>query len=59
MRTVESGDNMRKKKQKLNLGIIFAMFGLGLVLAFTLPPKFLVVVLAIALVICGISLCKS
>lgn len=52
------GDNMRRKKQKLNIGIIFAMLGLGLILAFTLPPKFLVVVLSIALVICGFSLFK-
>lgn len=50
---------MRKKKQKLNIGIIFAMFGLGLMLAFIFPPKFLVVVLSIALVVCGVSLCKS
>lgn len=50
---------MRKKKHKSNIGIIFVMFGLGLILSLILPAKFLVVVLSIALVICGLIICKS
>ncbi len=40
-------------------GILFASLGLGLVISFVLPTKFIVVALAIALVFCGISLCKK
>lgn len=50
---------MRKKKKNSNLGIIFVMFGLGLILSFILPAKFLVIVLSIALVVCGVIICKS
>lgn len=49
---------MRKCRGK-NLGIIFVMLGIGLILAFVFPSKFLVIFLSIALIISGIALCKS
>ncbi len=48
-----------KKRRRSNLGLIFAMLGLGLALAFIFPSKFLVVLLSIALILSGIFLCKS
>ena len=48
-----------KKRRRSNLGLIFAMLGLGLMLAFIFPAKFLVVLLSIALILSGIFLCKS
>ena len=48
-----------KKRRGNNLGLIFAMLGLGLVLAFIVPSKFLVVILSIALILSGIVLCKT
>lgn len=49
---------MGKRKQKIGIGAIFLVFGLGLVLAFTIPAKALVVVLSFALAASGIVLCK-
>lgn len=48
-----------KKRRRSNLGLIFAMLGLGLMLAFIFPSKFLVVLLSVALILSGIFLCKS
>lgn len=48
-----------KKRRGNNLGLIFAMLGLGLVLALIFPSKFLVVILSIALIVSGIVLCKT
>ena len=48
-----------KKRRGNNLGLIFAMLGLGLVLALIFPSKFLVVILSIALILSGIVLCKT
>lgn len=50
---------MSKRKQKVSIGIIFAMLGLGLTLAFIIPARYLVVVLSFILIVCGITLCKS
>ncbi len=49
---------MGRQKNKLS-GLIFAALGVGLMLTFIFPDKFIVVLLAIALVICGIALCKK
>lgn len=40
-------------------GVLFASLGLGLVISFVLPTKFIVVALAISLVFCGVALCKK
>ncbi len=40
-------------------GIIFASLGLGLVISFILPSKFIIVALALSLVFCGLALCKK
>ncbi len=40
-------------------GIIFASLGLGLVISFILPTKFIIVALALSLVFCGVALCKK
>lgn len=50
---------MTKRKQKINIGIILAVLGLGLTLAFIIPARYLVVVLSFALIVSGIVLCKS
>ncbi len=49
---------MGKRKQKISIGAVFLVFGLGLVLAFIIPAKALVVVLSVALAISGVALCK-
>lgn len=49
---------MGKRKQKIGIGAIFLVFGLGLALAFTIPAKALVVILSFALAASGIFLCK-
>lgn len=46
----------RKRGSK---GIIFAALGFGLLISLILPEKAIIVILAIALVICGIALCKG
>lgn len=46
----------RKKGSK---GIAFIALGLGLLVSLILPAKAVIVILAIALVICGICLCRS
>lgn len=46
-------------KRNSSAGIIFASLGLGLVISFILPTKFIVVTLAFSLVFCGIALCKK
>lgn len=50
---------MKKRRGNNSLGLIFAMLGLGLVLAIIFPSKFLVVVLSVALIVSGIALCKT
>ncbi len=40
-------------------GIIFVALGLGLIISLILPEKFVIVLLAIALVICGAALCRT
>ena len=40
-------------------GIIFVALGLGLLISLILPQKAVIIILAIALVCCGASLCKS
>ncbi len=50
---------MSKRKQKISIGIVFAVLGLGLTLAFIIPARYLVVVLSLSLIISGIALCKS
>ncbi len=47
------------RKRGSNKGIIFAALGLGLLISFVFPDKFIVVLLSVALVVCGIALCKS
>ncbi len=47
------------RRRNSNKGIIFAALGLGLLISFVFPDKFIVVILASALVICGIALCKG
>ncbi len=47
------------RRRSSNKGIIFVALGLGLLISFVFPDKFIVVVLASALVVCGITLCKS
>lgn len=40
-------------------GLIFVALGLGLVISLILPEKFVIVLLATALVICGTALCRA
>ncbi len=49
---------MGKRKNKISIGTVFLVFGLGLILAFIIPAEALVVVLAVALAISGLALCK-
>lgn len=49
---------MGKRKKYANIGTVFLFLGLGLVLALLVPAKYLVVLLAIALTISGIAICK-
>ncbi len=46
----------RKRGSK---GIIFVALGLGFLISLILPEKAIIVILAIALVLCGIALCKG
>ncbi|MBR5246649.1 MAG: hypothetical protein IKV25_04675 [Clostridia bacterium] len=46
-------------RRKGNRGIIFVTLGLGLLISLILPQKVIIILLAVALVICGLSLCKS
>lgn len=46
-------------RKKNNKGIIFVTLGLGLLISLILPQKVIIILLAIALVMCGFSLCKS
>lgn len=48
-----------KRRKNNSLGLIFSMLGVGLVLAFVFPSKFLVVVLSVSLIVSGIALCKN
>lgn len=47
-----------RRDRRGSIGIILTMLGLGLMLSFILPAKFLVVVLAIILSISGIVIIK-
>ncbi len=49
---------MRKRNNVLKNGVLIASFGLGLLLACFLPVKFLVGILAIAVIILGIFCAK-
>ena len=40
-------------------GIMFVSLGLGLLISLVLPEKIIIILLAIALGICGFALCKS
>lgn len=46
-------------RKRNNKGVIFMALGLGLLISLILPQKVIIVLLAIALVICGFSLCKG
>lgn len=46
-------------RRKGSKGIIFIALGLGLLISLILPEKAIIIILAIALVICGLSLCKG
>ncbi len=46
-------------RRKGSNGIVFIALGLGLLVSLILPAKAVIVILAVALVICGIFLCKS
>ncbi len=49
---------MGKRRNDLK-GLIFVALGLGLVISLIFPQKFVIVLLALALVISGVSLCKT
>lgn len=40
-------------------GLLFVALGLGLIISILLPEKFVIVLLAVSLIICGLALCKS
>ena len=40
-------------------GVIFVALGLGLIASLLLPEKFVIILLATALVICGAALCRA
>lgn len=42
-----------------NKGLLFVALGLGLIVSLLLPEKFIIILLACSLVICGLALCKS
>ena len=50
---------MRNFRRKSKLGFVLVTFGIGLVLALAVPDKYLVVILAVALTLSGVALCKS
>ncbi len=45
--------------RKGSKGMIFVALGLGLLISLILPEKFIIILLATALVICGFALCKG
>lgn len=45
------------RKRKKSYGGVAASFGIGLFLAICFPAKYLVVILAIAVTVCGLILC--
>ena len=46
-------------RRKGSKGIIFVTLGLGLLISLILPQKVIIIILAIALVMCGFALCKG
>ncbi len=40
-------------------GIIFVALGLGFIISLIFPEKFVIVLLAVALIICGLALCRT
>ena len=46
-------------RRKGSNGIVFIALGMGLLISLILPAKAVIVILAIAIVLCGIILCKS
>ncbi|MBR0541404.1 MAG: hypothetical protein IJK26_04270 [Clostridia bacterium] len=50
---------MGRRRKSISLGLIFSVFGIGLVSALLIPSKYLVVILALALVAGGIAICKA
>lgn len=49
---------MRRKSNNTNKGLIAIVFSLGLLISCFCPPKFLVGILAIWVIVLGISCCK-
>ncbi len=47
------------RKRNGSKGIIFITLGLGFIISLILPQKIIIVLLALALVVCGAALCKS
>ena len=52
------GDSMRKHRN-CAWGIILVSFGIGLFIACCFPSSFLVAVIAVALVLIGVAICKN
>ena len=50
---------MGKRKRCAGLGTLFLFLGLGIAAALMIPSKYLVVILAIALILSGIAICKQ
>ncbi|MDO4846771.1 MAG: hypothetical protein Q3968_01390 [Clostridiaceae bacterium] len=50
---------MGKRKRCVSIGTVFLFLGIGLVAALTVPAKYLVVMLAIALTVSGIAICRN
>ncbi|MBQ4573107.1 MAG: hypothetical protein IJA80_07505 [Clostridia bacterium] len=46
-------------RRKGSKGIVFIALGLGLLISLILPAKAVIVILAITIVLCGISLCRG
>lgn len=47
------------RRRGVSAGLVFIALGFGLMITLVFPFKFVVVVLSIALVICGAALCKK
>ena len=47
------------RKRRIGIGAVFVTLGIALAVAFILPAQWLVVVLALALVCSGITLCRN
>lgn len=47
------------RKRRISIGAVFVTLGIALAVAFILPAQWLVVVLALALVCSGITLCRN